>query len=118
MSRISVDEARELWLEAPDEELRRLAGEVRVARVSRDGGIESTPHLFGGFAEVSPTGMTVLAEVAVPLGEADRMAVTVRIRELEESRDKLPNDATLDRTNEKIENFKALERHLEGAVAH
>jgi F-type H+-transporting ATPase subunit epsilon len=74
--------------------------------------------VFGGFAEVSPTGMTVLAEVAVPLGEADRMAVTVRIRELEESRDKLPNDATLDRTNEKIENFKALERHLGGAVAH
>jgi cyclic dehypoxanthinyl futalosine synthase len=27
--RISVDEARALWLEAPDEELKRLAGEVR-----------------------------------------------------------------------------------------
>ncbi|HUH22318.1 MAG TPA: radical SAM protein [Gaiellaceae bacterium] len=29
MSRISVDEARELWLRADDEELKRLAGEVR-----------------------------------------------------------------------------------------
>jgi cyclic dehypoxanthinyl futalosine synthase len=29
MSRISVDEARELWLGADDEELKRLAGEVR-----------------------------------------------------------------------------------------
>ncbi len=30
MSRISVDEARELWLRADDEELKRLAGEVRA----------------------------------------------------------------------------------------
>jgi F-type H+-transporting ATPase subunit epsilon len=68
--------------------------------------------VFGGFAEVSPTGMTVLAEVAVPLAEADRAAVMERIQELEQSRETLPNDATLDRTNEKIENFRALERQL------
>jgi cyclic dehypoxanthinyl futalosine synthase len=30
VSRISVDEARELWLDASDEELKRLAGEVRA----------------------------------------------------------------------------------------
>jgi len=29
MTRISIDEARELWLEAPDDELRRLASETR-----------------------------------------------------------------------------------------
>jgi cyclic dehypoxanthinyl futalosine synthase len=29
VSRISVEEARELWLDAPDEELQRLAGDVR-----------------------------------------------------------------------------------------
>ena len=73
--------------------------------------------VFGGFAEVSPAGMTVLAEVATPLGETDRFAVTTRIKELEDSRDKLPKDATLDRTNEKIENFRALERRLQGGVA-
>jgi F-type H+-transporting ATPase subunit epsilon len=72
--------------------------------------------VFGGFAEVSPTGMTVLAEVATPLAEADRMEVATRIRELEASRDKLPNDATRDRTNEKIENFRALERTLQGGL--
>src|SRR5437763_1632450 len=68
--------------------------------------------VFGGFAEVSPTGMTVLAEVATPVGEADRAAVAARIRELEESRDKLPHDATRDRAAEKIEHFRALERTL------
>jgi F-type H+-transporting ATPase subunit epsilon len=73
--------------------------------------------VFGGFAEVSATGMTVLAEIATPLGEVDRLAITMRIKELEDSRDKLPKDASLDRTNEKIENFHALERALQGGVA-
>ncbi len=73
--------------------------------------------VHGGFAEVSPTGMTVLAEVATPIDEADRLAISARIRELEESRDKLPHDATRDRATEKIEHFRALERFLpHGAV--
>jgi F-type H+-transporting ATPase subunit epsilon len=73
--------------------------------------------VYGGFAEVSPTGMTVLAEVATPLVEADRMAVADQIRQLEGARDKLPNDATRDRMNEKIENFRTLERTLQGGGA-
>jgi F-type H+-transporting ATPase subunit epsilon len=73
--------------------------------------------VYGGFVEVSPTGMTVLAEVATPLAEADRMAVAEQIRQLEASRDKLPNDATRDRMNEKIENFRTLERTLQGGTA-
>ena len=72
--------------------------------------------VFGGFAEVSATGMTVLAEVAVLLGEADRGEVATRIRELGDVRDKLPNDATRDRADEKIENFRALERTLQGGA--
>ena len=73
--------------------------------------------VFGGFAEVSSSGMTVLAEVATPHAEVDRMAITDQIRQLEESRDKLPHDATRDRTTEKIEHFRALERLLpHGAV--
>jgi F-type H+-transporting ATPase subunit epsilon len=70
--------------------------------------------VYGGFAEVSSSGMTVLAEVATPLAEADRIEVAARARELEERRDKLPNDATRDRASEKIENFRALERRLQG----
>jgi F-type H+-transporting ATPase subunit epsilon len=75
--------------------------------------------VFGGFAEVSSAGMTVLAEVSVPLAEADRTEIAARIRELEESRAKLspPPDARHDRASEKIEHFRALERMLpHGAV--
>ena len=70
--------------------------------------------VFGGFAEISPSGMTVLAEVATPLAEADRGEVAERIRQLEEGRAKLAGDATRDRTDEKIEKFRALERTLQG----
>ena len=87
-----------------------------VLTVYGDGGTQRFV-VFGGFAEVSPGGMTVLAEVAVPHAEADRMEVTTRIRELEQSRDKLPHDAKRDRANEKIEHFRTLERLLpHGAV--
>jgi F-type H+-transporting ATPase subunit epsilon len=100
-----------------------LAGHAPVIATIRPGVLTvfaagGTQHfvVFGGFAEVSPTGMTVLAEVATPLAEADRMAVAEQIRQLEASRDKLPNDATRDRMNEKIENFRTLERTLQGGT--
>ena len=73
--------------------------------------------VFGGFAEVSPTGMTVLAEVSVPLAECDRGEIATRIRELEDAHAKLPHDATRDRASLKIEHYRALERMLpQGAV--
>jgi F-type H+-transporting ATPase subunit epsilon len=100
-----------------------LAGHAPVVATLRPGvltvfaaGATQRFVVFGGFAEVSPTGMTVLAEVATPLAEADRFAVTEQIRQLEASRDKLPNDATRDRANEKIENFRTLERMLQGGA--
>ena len=74
--------------------------------------------VLGGFAEVSSAGMTVLAEGASTLDEADRMLIAARLKELEDSREKLAKDATLDRTNEKIESFRALDRYLQGPAAH
>jgi F-type H+-transporting ATPase subunit epsilon len=100
-----------------------LAGHAPIVATLRPGvltvyGTGATQRfvVFGGFAEVSATGMTVLAEVATPLAEADRMAVADQIRQLEASRDKLPNDATRDRMTEKIENFRTLERTLQGGT--
>jgi len=102
-----------------------LAGHAPVVATLRPGvltvyGSGGTQRfvVFGGFAEVSPSGMTVLAEVATPFDETDRMEIETRVRELEESRDKLPNDATRDRINDKIESFRTLERTLQGGVAH
>jgi F-type H+-transporting ATPase subunit epsilon len=101
-----------------------LAGHAPLVATLKPGiltvyGVGATQRfvVFGGFAEVSQTGMTVLAEVAVPHSEADRAEIAERIRSLEASRDKLPTDATHDRAGERIEHFRALERALpHGAV--
>ena len=74
--------------------------------------------VLGGFAEVSSAGMTVLAEGASAFDEADRMLIAARLKELEDSREKLAKDATLDRANEKIESFRALDRYLQSPAAH
>lgn len=39
----------------------------------------------GGFAEVTPAGLTVLAEEAMPLGELDAATIDKRIADLEEN---------------------------------
>ena len=78
--------------------------------------------VHGGFAEVSAAGLTVLAEVATPVGEADRGLIATRIRELEGSRDQLNRSEKfderkqLDRAIEKLDNFRALDRQLTGGA--
>jgi len=78
--------------------------------------------VFGGFAEVSPEGLTILAEVAVPAGEADRGLIATRIQELETSRQNLARAASfderkqLDRAIERLDHYQALDRQLAGAT--
>ncbi len=78
--------------------------------------------VHGGFAEVSSSGLTVLADVATPVGEADRALIATRIRELEESRDRLDRAEKfdelklLDRAIERLDSFRALDRQLTGGT--
>ena len=45
---------------------------------------DSRHYVRGGFAEVSPTGLTVLAEVAIPLAELSAEVLAQQIRNAEE----------------------------------
>ena len=74
--------------------------------------------VLGGFAEVSPTELTVLADAASTLDEADRILIAARIEELARLSEKMEPSAARDRESEKLENFKALARSLQGATAH
>jgi F-type H+-transporting ATPase subunit epsilon len=74
--------------------------------------------VLGGFAEVSPTGLTVLADAASPIDEADRPLIAARIEELASICNKMSPSATRDREVEKLESFRMLERSLAGAAAH
>jgi F-type H+-transporting ATPase subunit epsilon len=81
--------------------------------------------VLGGFAEVSQDGLTILADLGWPFDEADPAVIGARIKELEESRDKLeasePDDsdrARLDRAIEKIDHYRVLDRTLQGDLTH
>ena len=74
--------------------------------------------VLGGFAEVSPTELTVLADAAGSIGDIDRTLIAERIEELAGSTAEMEPSSARDREIEKLENFRALERALQGATAH
>ncbi len=55
-------------------------GVVRV----RNGGEEQRIFVRGGFAEVTPAGLTILAEEAIPVAELDAADIAQRIKDAEE----------------------------------
>ena len=81
--------------------------------------------VLGGFAEVSSEGLTILADIGWPFEEADPQFIHERIKELEESRDKLEAEqqdvserALLDRAIAKIDHYRVLDRTLQGDLTH
>ena len=73
--------------------------------------------VLGGFAEVGPDGLTVLADVATSLEDLDRAALQAQIAEME-TRVKDMEGSTLDREITKLDHFKALDQHLQGTAMH
>ena len=63
-------------------------GVVRI----RNGAEENRIFVRGGFAEVTPAGLTILAEEAVPVKELDAAALRERIKNAEQ--DLIDNDTT------------------------
>jgi F-type H+-transporting ATPase subunit epsilon len=66
----------------------------------------------GGFAEVGPTGLTVLAELAVPVDEFDASALAGVIKDTEEDAADETDDWKRDRLNHKLDQLKALQAVL------
>ncbi len=74
--------------------------------------------VLGGFAEVSPEGLTVLADVAENVADIDRATVTTRISELEQRIAKTSAGSELDKLIERLDHYKTIDRHLIGTAAH
>jgi F-type H+-transporting ATPase subunit epsilon len=75
----------------------------------------------GGFAEVSPAGLTVLADMAVPVEDFDRDVLAGEIKDTEEDAVDAKDDWQRDKLARKIEQLKALQAALGaagGASAH
>jgi len=66
----------------------------------------------GGFAEVSPTGLTVLAEQATPAADIDPAAIAQSIKDAEEDVADADNDAARDKARKRLEQLTILKAAL------
>jgi len=74
--------------------------------------------IFGGFAEVSPQGLTVLADYATSLEDLDLAMLATRIAETEEKIKRIEVGSLLDRELERLDHFKAVDTHLQSTGMH
>jgi F-type H+-transporting ATPase subunit epsilon len=74
--------------------------------------------VFGGFAEVSAEGLTVLAEVAEKIEDMSRDVVATHMGELEQRIDKMESGSELDKLITKLDHFRTIDRHLTGTAMH
>ena len=74
--------------------------------------------VLGGFAEVSTSGLTVLAEVAENVGDMNRDALTTRISALEERIKTTEPGSALDKLITRLDHYREVDRHLTGTAMH
>jgi F-type H+-transporting ATPase subunit epsilon len=70
--------------------------------------------VVGGFAEVGPEGLTVLADRAVPVDEVDPAVLAGEIKDTEEDVADAKDDATRDRLRLKLDQLRA----VQGVLGH
>jgi F-type H+-transporting ATPase subunit epsilon len=83
-----------------------------VITVTRDGGQKDRIFVRGGFAEVNPQGLTVLAETAIPLDELEAATLAQHVKDLEEDVADAQDDETRRRAQESLDHLKALQAAL------
>lgn len=88
-----------------------------IMKVMSGGGTQEF-IVLGGLAEVSPNGLTVLADVATSIAELDRSAFAKTVSQMEaDIKDAVEGDH-LDREIARLDHFKAIQQHLEGTAMH
>ena len=102
-----------------------LAGHAPLVAALRPGiltimrnGEEIKIVILGGFAEVSPAGLTVLADTAASVEEFDRAVLATHIKAVEEKVAKMDASEVLDKEIARLDHFKALDYHLQGTAMH
>ncbi|MEW6150996.1 MAG: F0F1 ATP synthase subunit epsilon [Bradyrhizobium sp.] len=81
------------------------------------GGKHEKIIVLGGIAEVSESGLTVLADVATSLAELDRAQFAETIAEMEESLKEHEGDE-LDQAIERLDHFKSIQHQLNATAMH
>ncbi len=102
-----------------------LAGHAPFVTIVRPGiltiysnGSAQKVVVLGGFAEVSPAGLTVLADVAATVEDLDRAVIAAKIKESEAKIAKLEPSEVLDKEIARLDHFKTIDYHLTGTAMH
>lgn len=103
-----------------------LKGHSPFMSTVRPGLLEVTSHdgkttkiyVAGGFADASPTGLTVLAEQAIPVEELKSEVITKEIAEAEAVASSGKSDETKRLAAEKVGQLKEVLAQIGGASAH
>ena len=102
-----------------------LAGHAPIVATLRPGimtvygsGAPQRIVVLGGFAEMSASGLTVVADMADTVEAIDKAMIAARIGEMQERLAKLPPGDELDRLIERLDHFKDVNRHLTGTAMH
>jgi F-type H+-transporting ATPase subunit epsilon len=74
--------------------------------------------IFGGFAEISPQGLTVLADNASSVQDLDPSVLAQRVAETEDKIKKMEPGSVLDREVERLDHLKAISTQLEAPTRH
>jgi F-type H+-transporting ATPase subunit epsilon len=82
------------------------------------GGEQTKLVVLGGFAEVGPDGLTVLADVATSLADIDRAMLQKQIEKIERDIKEMVQGSALDMAIARLDHFKALDQHLQGTAMH
>jgi len=102
-----------------------LAGHAPMVTTLRPGvltvkaaGGEQKIVVLGGFAEVSASGLTVLADTADSLADFDRAVLATQIGEMEQRIAKMEPGNELDRLITRLDHYRNVDRHLTGTAMH
>jgi len=102
-----------------------LAGHAPMVTTLRPGvltvkaaGGEQKIVVLGGFAEVSASGLTVLADTADDIAAFDRTVLATQIGEMEQLIAKMEPGNALDRLITRLDHYKSVDRHLTGTAMH
>ncbi len=83
-----------------------------VVTVYRDGGSSDRIFVKGGMVEVNPKGLTLLAEVAIPMAELNAAAIAQQIRDAEEDVADAKTDDARRKAAENLEHLKTIQASL------
>jgi F-type H+-transporting ATPase subunit epsilon len=83
-----------------------------VIVVTREGAAAEKTFVRGGFAEVNPKGLTVLAETAIPMAELNQATLAQQIKNAEEDVADAKTDEARQKAAEMLDHLKTLQAAL------